>query len=78
MLFSVNTLLLLVKPKCRQKYGHDILFLIVIYSSVYLVFSYNSKCKDLQCVNGECINGTCICRDGWQGTFCQFCGGKIK
>lgn len=74
----LNTLLSFVQCKYRQKCSNDILFLIVIYSSVYLVFSYNSKCKDLQCVNGECINGTCICQDGWQGPYCQFCGGKIR
>lgn len=31
------------------------------------------------CMNGGvCKNGTCICKDGWQGNFCQFCGGKVR
>ncbi|EZA62765.1 hypothetical protein X777_07581 [Ooceraea biroi] len=30
------------------------------------------------CINGECVNGTCVCREGWQGTHCQFCGGKVR
>lgn len=31
------------------------------------------------CMNGGvCRNGTCICRDGWQGSECQFCGGKVR
>lgn len=78
MSFYTSSLLLFVTSKNRRKYSNDILLLIVIYSSVYLVFSYNIKCRDIECVNGECINGTCICRDGWQGPFCQFCGGKIR
>lgn len=31
------------------------------------------------CMNGGvCKNGTCICKDGWQGSECQFCGGKVR
>lgn len=30
------------------------------------------------CVNGDCVNGSCVCREGWQGTHCQFCGGKVR
>ena len=78
MLLLSNALPFLKESRYRPNYSYDLLFLIVVYSSVYLVFSYHSKCKDLQCVNGECINGTCICYDGWQGPLCQYCGGKIK
>lgn len=31
------------------------------------------------CMNGGvCRNGTCLCKDGWQGSECQFCGGKVR
>lgn len=31
------------------------------------------------CMNGGvCKNGTCVCKDGWQGSECQFCGGKVR
>lgn len=30
------------------------------------------------CIYGDCINGTCVCRDGWQGANCEFCGGKVR
>ncbi|KAJ1523050.1 hypothetical protein ONE63_002178 [Megalurothrips usitatus] len=36
------------------------------------------NCSDVQCVNGECVNGTCVCNEGWQGSACQFCGGKVR
>lgn len=35
-------------------------------------------CKDVECGNGVCVNGTCVCHDGWQGSQCQYCGGKVK
>ncbi|KAK9729796.1 Laminin EGF domain [Popillia japonica] len=28
--------------------------------------------------NGKCVNETCNCYDGWQGTLCQYCGGKVR
>lgn len=35
--------------------------------------------SDLSCQNGgACVNGTCVCREGWQGDECQFCGGKVR
>lgn len=34
---------------------------------------------DESCKNGGfCRNNACICPDGWQGSDCQFCGGKVK
>ncbi|XP_020278926.1 attractin-like protein 1 isoform X2 [Pseudomyrmex gracilis] len=38
----------------------------------------DTACDPDTCVNGDCVNGTCICRDGWQGEHCQFCGGKVS
>ncbi|XP_041767179.1 attractin [Anopheles merus] len=37
------------------------------------------KCSEVRCMNGGvCKNGTCLCPDGWQGSECQFCGGKVR
>ncbi|XP_043267343.1 attractin-like protein 1 isoform X2 [Venturia canescens] len=35
-------------------------------------------CDIENCVNGDCVNGSCVCQDGWQGTACQYCGGKVR
>ncbi|XP_035739558.1 attractin-like protein 1 isoform X1 [Vespa mandarinia] len=36
------------------------------------------SCDSESCINGDCVNGTCLCREGWQGPACQFCGGKVR
>ncbi|KYM98424.1 hypothetical protein ALC62_10864 [Cyphomyrmex costatus] len=38
----------------------------------------DAGCDPDTCVNGVCENGICVCREGWQGTHCQFCGGKVR
>lgn len=38
----------------------------------------DTTCDTESCVNGDCVNGTCVCHEGWQGTACQFCGGKVR
>lgn len=38
----------------------------------------DTACDLDTCVNGDCVNGSCVCREGWQGTHCQFCGGKVR
>lgn len=40
--------------------------------------SSSPGCTLDNCLNGDCINGSCVCHDGWQGTACQYCSGKIK
>uniref|UniRef100_A0A8D8HL17 Attractin n=1 Tax=Culex pipiens TaxID=7175 RepID=A0A8D8HL17_CULPI len=43
------------------------------------VHSGGGKCSEIRCMNGgSCRNGTCLCPDGWQGSECQFCGGKVR
>ncbi|TGZ32639.1 Uncharacterized protein DBV15_09083 [Temnothorax longispinosus] len=37
----------------------------------------DAGCDPNTCENGDCVNGTCVCREGWQGALCQFCGGKL-
>ena len=38
----------------------------------------DAGCDPDTCVNGICENGICVCREGWQGAHCQFCGGKVR
>uniref|UniRef100_A0A1B0DL29 CUB domain-containing protein n=1 Tax=Phlebotomus papatasi TaxID=29031 RepID=A0A1B0DL29_PHLPP len=52
---------------------------------VNLCVQVASKCSELDedtngsCMNGGfCRNGSCVCPEGWQGTECQFCGGKVR
>ncbi|KAL5284023.1 ATRN family protein [Megaselia abdita] len=34
---------------------------------------------DANCMNGGiCRNNACVCAQGWQGSDCQFCGGKVR
>ncbi|XP_044593678.1 attractin-like protein 1 isoform X2 [Cotesia glomerata] len=40
--------------------------------------SSESTCDSINCVNGNCVNGSCVCHDGWQGSACQYCSGKIR
>lgn len=44
--------------------------------SAYNCSAHNGYCQN----NGQCKEdiGKCVCTDGWQGSECQFCGGKIR
>ncbi|XP_012260217.2 attractin-like protein 1 isoform X2 [Athalia rosae] len=42
------------------------------------VIGDEATCNLDSCVNGDCVNGTCVCHDGWQGSSCQYCGGKVR
>ncbi|XP_063233286.1 attractin-like protein 1 [Bacillus rossius redtenbacheri] len=80
MAADMQMFLFLFKSKYRRKCGfpYELLCCFVVYSCVVTVLS-STNCSSVQCVNGECINGTgCVCFDGWQGQFCQFCGGKVR
>lgn len=37
-----------------------------------------NNCTSRNCLNGDCVEGYCICRQGWQGSNCQYCAGKIR
>ncbi|XP_066586444.1 attractin-like protein 1 isoform X2 [Prorops nasuta] len=37
-----------------------------------------ASCDNENCINGDCVNGSCVCHEGWQGSACQFCGGKVR
>lgn len=51
-------------------------FIILINFSIEV---NTTNCLDVKCMNnGVCQNGTCFCSSGWQGNFCQFCGGKVR
>ncbi|KAJ9584645.1 hypothetical protein L9F63_021007, partial [Diploptera punctata] len=77
---NLQMFLFLFKSKYRRKYHfrHILLCLGVVYSFIVSVVS-STNCTSVQCVNGRCENGTsCVCFDGWQGQYCQFCGGKVR
>lgn len=76
---DMQMFLFLFKSKYRRKLScHEMLsWFIIAFLCVINVIS-GSKCIESQCVNGMCVNGTCQCYDGWQGTNCQFCGGKVR
>lgn len=72
--------LFLFKSKYRRKYyfRHLLLCSGVVYFFIVSVVC-DTNCTSDQCVNGKCENGTsCVCFDGWQGQYCQFCGGKVR
>lgn len=81
MAAELQMFLFLFKSKYRRKDGTAIrivCFLVLICMCAMPVLCYN-ECADVTCNgNGVCVNGTCVCNDGWQGTSCQFCGGKVR
>ena len=28
--------------------------------------------------HGDCVDNSCICHDGWNGTYCEHCYGKVR
>lgn len=71
--------LFIFKSKYRRKWdlGQTIVCLCLVLSCSFCV-QCKLNCSDVQCINGECVNGTCVCNEGWQGSACQFCGGKVR
>ncbi|KAG7200810.1 hypothetical protein KM043_003181 [Ampulex compressa] len=63
-----------------------ILWAVIVCWAVHLTAAASSSsptaaeaaCEPESCVNGDCLNGTCVCHEGWQGSACQFCGGKVR
>ncbi|KAJ8976994.1 hypothetical protein NQ317_013995, partial [Molorchus minor] len=52
---------------------------LIIFSMPFFYVSsiVYGKCNSTLCAKtGMCKNDTCVCYDGWQGSYCQFCGGK--
>ncbi|XP_017752850.1 PREDICTED: attractin-like protein 1 isoform X1 [Eufriesea mexicana] len=47
-------------------------------SSSSLSLTTDTTCDTDSCINGDCVNGTCVCHEGWQGSACRFCGGKVR
>ncbi|XP_046382799.1 attractin-like protein 1 isoform X2 [Ischnura elegans] len=79
MAADLQMFLFLFKSKYRRKcyFRQGVLYLFVAFSC-YVSVVNSGKCSEVQCVNGACVNGTCVCFDGWQGSSCQFCGGKVR
>lgn len=81
MAAELQMFLFLFKSKYRRKSNLVGCICCMIIISIYIV---NVECHSNDCFNvfcngnGKCINGTCVCFDGWQGSSCQFCGGKVR
>ena len=37
-----------------------------------------SDCNPQNCHYGKCVRGNCVCYEGWTGTGCQHCTGKVR
>ncbi|UXI20195.1 cytosol aminopeptidase [Sarcoptes scabiei] len=35
-------------------------------------------CNNVDCLHGTCFRNYCVCDFGWQGPFCDRCGGRIR
>nr|CAI5862520.1 unnamed protein product [Callosobruchus analis] len=76
MIEILQMFLFLFKSKYRRKfYVKSLLCCATIFSVLSIV---KAKCNETSCGNGVCRNDTCVCYDGWQGSQCQFCGGKVR
>ncbi|XP_022918450.1 attractin-like protein 1 [Onthophagus taurus] len=82
MLESLQMFLFLFKSKYRRKCPDAS---AVVFCSFVLVLGaacslVAAKCQDNgDCgPHGKCVNDTCVCSEGWQGSNCQFCAGKIR
>lgn len=68
----------------KSKYRRKLSFVLHITCSTIVVLGtscfVNAKCSDsVACgENGVCKNETCVCFDGWQGSECQYCAGKVR
>nr|XP_032523599.1 attractin [Danaus plexippus plexippus] len=78
MVESLQMFLFLFKSKYRRKYSWFSPFLCSVLIVLLFCHGVLSKCSDHNCFNGVCNNDTCVCYEGWQGSQCQHCGGKIK
>lgn len=80
MLEVLQMFLFLFKSKYRRKSIN--IWPLFLYISTFTVTAstlVSAKCKDTDCNgNGVCKNETCVCYDGWQGSDCQYCAGKIR
>lgn len=84
MLETQQMFLFLFKSKYRRKCEFTAVLCVILvmcgFVSVINSLSIRDKCVDSPSCNnnGVCRNETCICNDGWQGNFCQHCGGKVR
>lgn len=79
-IFSQYRIFLFNKLNYRTKCSRFMILLCSIFIILLnLLSNVNCKCNEVTCMNGGlCKNSTCICADGWQGSECQFCGGKVR
>lgn len=78
--FSQICVFLLKQIKSRKKYSlQSVVLLFVFIIIINLLCEVDCKCNETTCMNGGvCRNSTCVCTDGWQGSECQFCAGKVR
>ncbi|CAG2113222.1 unnamed protein product [Medioppia subpectinata] len=86
MMASFLMLSYLIKAKFKGKtfVCHSIIGSIVLFHVLPTLLSHSispsgsSTCGDVLCFHGTCHDGRCICDNGWQGSACHRCGGRIK
>lgn len=84
MLEVLQMFLFLFKSKYRRKTNVlsqlcCLFVLVVAGCSLASACTNDTSSDSVPCSgNGECKAGKCACYDGWQGSQCQFCGGKIR
>ncbi|XP_018329605.1 attractin isoform X2 [Agrilus planipennis] len=81
MIEVLQMFLFLFKSKYRRKYNvtWSVNLCTFLYLG-YILLLVESKCQDSSnCSdNGVCKNNTCVCYDGWKGSHCQYCSGKVR
>ncbi|XP_061723238.1 attractin-like protein 1 [Cydia pomonella] len=78
MVESQQMFLFLFKSKYRRKFSWFSPFLCSVLIVLLFCNDALARCSNHNCINGDCKNETCVCREGWQGPECQYCGGKIN
>ncbi|XP_063389635.1 attractin [Cydia fagiglandana] len=78
MVESLQMFLFLFKSKYRRKFSWFSPFLCSVLIVLLFCNDALAKCSNHNCINGDCKNETCVCKEGWQGPECQYCGGKIN
>ncbi|XP_017778729.1 PREDICTED: attractin-like protein 1 [Nicrophorus vespilloides] len=80
MLEVLQMFLFLFKSKYRRKSTDLLVCVSVLLFAVGSLQQVQSKCVAPEDCGGHgvCVNETCACYDGWQGSQCQFCGGKVR
>ncbi|KAK0165280.1 hypothetical protein PV328_003808 [Microctonus aethiopoides] len=74
------------EDKIEFNITYALLWAVILWVTVFhhtaiastTIAQLDHTCNPTNCINGYCINGSCICYDGWQGSGCQYCSGKVR